>query len=680
MAMAAFQQRAAGQNVPQRPFPDPMASSDLAMNNPQQSDPQGMPHGGADKAFFNKSFQGPHPTRPDPYKKLPVTNVTNDVQEKNLQQYLHRDKVYQKSLEVQHRRHMQLAHSKKSQLEAASMEKKARHQGLNVFGPGYKGYGNSKFPVQHSILYPRDKRKHRRMTNYSLNMRAITAQANQEDVLVPVRIDMESNGYQLRDTFTWNLNEKLLTPERFADILCEDLHLPPAQFAEAIVTSIREQLEEYHLYAPHTHAKPAEPENTTVKTEESNQVTAGEDRVMTEVIDTAQESLPPASAEQPPATEEELRIIIKLDITVGNISLVDQFEWSIENSSESPELFAEKLVAEMGLGGEFKSAISHSIREQVYVHFKSLLIGHDYDGSYLSERVRTQLMPSLKSLLRDPLMAERFTPVLMEISDLELDRIEREKLREFRRKRRQNRSSRRGINLPERESLRTHRTGVAIPQTTDANEESGLGNGTENGRGGESSWYGRKSALKARMNIAAEARMSGYRDSLSPVPTNAQLENGLPLTDGLSSFSVGRYNSNSGNPYQTTGRETRDTHGHDTNGPSSYERSSMDPGNMYPTPAPRNIPKPEAELPEGATIAKHLLDWMPSKKRILQARNPHDVFDIVQLENGDYKVFCYDCPNKLYTIGPNETLKNFEVHLRNRSHRNSVEARMRGPW
>lgn len=38
------------------------------------------------------------------------------------------------------------------------------------------------------------------------NMRAISAQADQEDVLVPVRIDMESNGYQLRDTFTWNLN------------------------------------------------------------------------------------------------------------------------------------------------------------------------------------------------------------------------------------------------------------------------------------------------------------------------------------------------------------------------------------------------------------------------------------------------------------------------------------------
>jgi hypothetical protein len=69
---------------------------------------------------------------------------------------------------------------------------------------------------------------------------------------------------------------------------------------------------------------------------------------------------------------------------------------------------------------------------------------------------------------------------------------------------------------------------------------------------------------------------------------------------------------------------------------------------------------------------------MPSKKRILETRNPHDVFDIVQLENGDYKVFCYDCPNKLYTIGPNETLKNFEVHLRNRYVNNKKSLKWKG--
>jgi hypothetical protein len=39
---------------------------------------------------------------------------------------------------------------------------------------------------------------------------------------------------------------------------------------------------------------------------------------------------------------------------VGNISLVDQFEWDINNEKNDPELFAEILATELGLGGEFK--------------------------------------------------------------------------------------------------------------------------------------------------------------------------------------------------------------------------------------------------------------------------------------------------------------------------------------
>lgn len=37
---------------------------------------------------------------------------------------------------------------------------------------------------------------------------AIKEQATKEDVLVPIRIDLEHEGYKLRDTFTWNLNGK----------------------------------------------------------------------------------------------------------------------------------------------------------------------------------------------------------------------------------------------------------------------------------------------------------------------------------------------------------------------------------------------------------------------------------------------------------------------------------------
>ncbi|KMU77997.1 hypothetical protein CISG_06906 [Coccidioides immitis RMSCC 3703] len=44
-----------------------------------------------------------------------------------------------------------------------------------------------------------------------------------------------------------------------------------------------------------------------------------------------------------------------------------------------------------------------------------------------------------------------------------------------------------------------------------------------------------------------------------------------------------------------------------------------------------------------------------------------------------YKYFprirCHDCPGKLYTPGPALTVDNFEVHLKNRQHKERVEER-----
>ncbi len=44
-----------------------------------------------------------------------------------------------------------------------------------------------------------------------------------------------------------------------------------------------------------------------------------------------------------------------------------------------------------------------------------------------------------------------------------------------------------------------------------------------------------------------------------------------------------------------------------------------------------------------------------------------------------YKYFprirCLDCPGKLYTPGPAMTVENFEVHLKNRQHKERVEER-----
>ena len=61
----------------------------------------------------------------------------------------------------------------------------------------------------------------------------------------------------------------------------------------------------------------------------------------------------------------------QLNIHVGNISLVDQFEWDLSNPLNSPEQFARQLCADLGLGGEFVSTIAYSIRGQLSWHIKA---------------------------------------------------------------------------------------------------------------------------------------------------------------------------------------------------------------------------------------------------------------------------------------------------------------------
>lgn len=42
------------------------------------------------------------------------------------------------------------------------------------------------------------------------------------------------------------------------------------------------------------------------------------------------------------------------------------------------------------------------------------------------------------------------------------------------------------------------------------------------------------------------------------------------------------------------------------------------------------------------------------------------------------RIRCNDCPGKLYTPGPDTTVSNFEVHLKNGNHRRTVERRVGG--
>ena len=58
-------------------------------------------------------------------------------------------------------------------------------------------------------------------------------------------MDMDIEGQKLRDTFLWNKGEGMLSPEQFAEVLCDDLDLNPLNFVPAIAAAIQQQLEAY---------------------------------------------------------------------------------------------------------------------------------------------------------------------------------------------------------------------------------------------------------------------------------------------------------------------------------------------------------------------------------------------------------------------------------------------------
>jgi len=205
---------------------------------------------------------------------------------------------------------------------------------------------------------------------------AVHENAAQPEVLVPIRLDMDIEGQKLRDTFLWNKNENLLTPEQFAEVLCDDLDLNPLNFVPAIAAAIQQQVESY----------PSETENLL-------------------------------------SEQKDQRVVLKLNIHIGNISLVDQFEWDLADEKNNPEEFSKKLCGDLGLGGEFVTAVLYSIRGQLAYHGKSYVFSENQ-------------MPAVENAFRDQGEADIWSPFLETLTDAEMEKKIRDQDRNTRRMRR----------------------------------------------------------------------------------------------------------------------------------------------------------------------------------------------------------------------------------------------------
>ncbi|CEP15818.1 hypothetical protein [Parasitella parasitica] len=426
-----------------------------------------------------------------------ATVVETELQQKTLDLYAGRDQQYQLTLDAQHKRHVRLAQSKKREIDMANNERRVRAQnrGILTFGKGYDGYGNSRTSSSSlaRILFPADKKQKRSHQAVKTTYQHCRDQADKEEALVPIRLDLENDGFKVRDTFTWNMNESSITPEQFADITCQDLRLPTTVFSSLISASIKEQVQEYFLNASSMVSDSQDQERKRLGSYQEHM------QCKTQKTGLLQENRRTIKNRK-----TELRTLIKLDIIVGNRILNDQFEWDITCKKNSPESFAETMATELGLGGEFKTAIAHSIREQIYVFIKSLLLtGYDFgDGPVENDELRRSFLPAIRNVVRDYSSVERFTPSLIEITDAEIAKIEKDRTRESRRKRRGVRN-RKGAGLPDREPVPTYRTIFASPLEHEMTDDQFLKSmqATQD----VSAHSQRRSAMKARMNIAAEA-------------------------------------------------------------------------------------------------------------------------------------------------------------------------------
>jgi SWI/SNF-related matrix-associated actin-dependent regulator of chromatin subfamily B protein 1 len=514
------------------------------------------------------------PQAPDPAKSVPERDK-DSFTKLLLERFMTRDWMQQVAMTDSTSRQHEMVKDLRKKIEDYMVirDHRASFPPGRLYGEGYNGYGNGYTETggPFKIVYPGQKWAQKpagkRTVPLKFNKKDMKKQAEQHEELVPVRVDVDWDQVKLRDTFTWNLHERLIGPETFAGQLIEDMglkHPVDKPVFDQVVGQIQEQLADFYPFAY-----------------------SEEDALDPEL---------PYSAYK----NDEMRILVRLNITIGTHTLVDQFEWEINNPMNSPEEFASSMARDLALSGEFTTAIAHCIREQAQLFTRSLYsIGHPFDGRPIEDPDLTQaFLPSpLPSVFRPQQQAKDYAPYLYELTEADLEKNETIISREQRRQKRSV-NRRGGPSLPDLKdrpkTIRTLIVSSVLPGAVEDIENSRLfkkatGTVVAGGRG-------KRAAREGELSDSDESD-----DSAPDSPAMSQLQ-GTARTRGLRGAA-----SAAAQRMANIGRsETPEAtiHHHET-------RTSRRFG--------RELTREQTEEPQSLIVTLRL---PPAKLRLLNLRNP----------------------------------------------------------
>ncbi|WFD35139.1 Chromatin structure remodeling complex protein sfh1 [Malassezia cuniculi] len=92
-------------------------------------------------------------------------------------------------------------------------------------------------PENRTVVRPVKRTRHEYFAETQLEQQAASV-----EVLVPIRIEFNTDTHRIKDVFMWNINERLTTPFQFAQIFLHDLDLPEDPYAQQIENQILQQL------------------------------------------------------------------------------------------------------------------------------------------------------------------------------------------------------------------------------------------------------------------------------------------------------------------------------------------------------------------------------------------------------------------------------------------------------